>query len=147
MLDGDKLRAGLCKDLGFSEESRTENVRSAAEVARILSDAGQVVLVALIYPLRSDRALAQQIIGSDFNEVFVDAALSVCEQRDPKGLYAAARAGKISGFTGIDAPYEAPESPALRLETADNGADAGVKKLTDFIKGNVALAASARKTL
>ena len=147
VLDGDTLRAGLCKDLGFSEESRTENVRRAAEVARILSDAGQVVLVALISPLRSDRALAQQIIGSDFNEVFVDAALSVCEQRDPKGLYAAARAGKISGFTGIDAPYEAPESPALRLETADNGADAGVKKLTDFIKGNVALAASARKTL
>ena len=104
VLDGDTLRAGLCKDLGFTEADRTENVRRAAEVARILRDAGQVVLVALISPLRSDRELARQIIGDGFEEVFVDADLGTCEQRDPKGLYAAARAGKINGFRGIDAP-------------------------------------------
>ncbi|MBS1014612.1 adenylyl-sulfate kinase [Acetobacter persici] len=139
VLDGDTLRAGLCKDLGFSEADRTENVRRAAEVARILRDAGQVVLVALISPLLSDRALARQILGEDFAEIFVDADLATCEQRDPKGLYAAARSGKISGFTGIDAPYEAPVSPALHLKTSAGSVESETKTLASFIKETVRL--------
>lgn len=146
VLDGDTLRAGLCHDLGFSEAERTENVRRAAEVARILRDAGQVVLVTLISPLRSDRELARQIIGDDFQEVFVDADLSVCEQRDPKGLYAAARAGKISGFTGIDAPYEAPQAPALRLQTGQTNADKLAADLAGFVEGKVAVSGGQRQT-
>ncbi|GCD74814.1 sulfate adenylyltransferase subunit 1 [Acetobacter pasteurianus NBRC 3299] len=137
VLDGDTLRAGLCKDLGFSEADRTENVRRAAEVARLLRDAGQVVIVALISPLRSDRDLARQIIGDGFEEVFVDADLGTCEQRDPKGLYAAARAGKISGFTGIDAPYEAPGTPALRLVTGKDSVEAATKTLVTFVEDTV----------
>ena len=144
VLDGDTLRTGLCKDLGFSEADRTENVRRAAEVARILRDAGQVVLVALISPLQSDRALARQIIGEGFEEVFVDADLSTCEQRDPKGLYAAARSGKISGFTGIDAPYEAPQAPALHLKTASASAENVIKTLASFVKDATALSGAAR---
>ncbi|GLH27939.1 adenylyl-sulfate kinase [Acetobacter pasteurianus] len=137
VLDGDTLRAGLCKDLGFSEADRTENVRRAAEVARLLRDAGQVVIVALISPLRSDRDLARQIIGDGFEEVFVDADLGTCEQRDPKGLYAAARAGKISGFTGIDAPYEAPAAPARRLVTGKDSVEAATKTLVTFVENTV----------
>ena len=137
VLDGDTLRAGLGKDLGFSEADRTENVRRAAEVARLLRDAGQVVIVALISPLRSDRDLARQIIGDGFEEVFVDADLGTCEQRDPKGLYAAARAGKISGFTGIDAPYEAPATPALRLVTGKDSVEAATKTLVTFVENTV----------
>ena len=137
VLDGDTLRAGLCKDLGFSEADRTENVRRAAEVACLLRDAGQVVIVALISPLRSDRDLARQIIGDGFEEVFVDADLGTCEQRDPKGLYAAARAGKISGFTGIDAPYEAPAAPALRLVTGKDSVEAATKTLVTFVEDTV----------
>lgn len=137
VLDGDTLRAGLCKDLGFSEADRTENVRRAAEVARLLRDAGQVVIVALISPLRSDRDLARQIIGDGFEEVFVDADLGTCEQRDPKGLYAAARAGKISGFTGIDAPYEAPAASALRLVTGKDSVEAATKTLVTFVENTV----------
>ncbi|GBR51384.1 adenylyl-sulfate kinase [Acetobacter pomorum] len=137
VLDGDTLRAGLCKDLGFSEADRTENVRRAAEVARLLRDAGQVVIVALISPLRSDRDLARQIIGDGFEEVFVDADLGTCEQRDPKGLYAAARAGKISGFTGIDAPYEAPATPALHLVTGKDSVEAATKTLVTFVESTV----------
>ncbi|GAL96792.1 sulfate adenylyltransferase [Acetobacter tropicalis NRIC 0312] len=134
VLDGDTLRSGLCKDLGFSEADRTENVRRAAEVARILRDAGEIVLVALISPLQSDRALARQVIGDGFAEIFVDADLTTCEQRDPKGLYAAARSGKITGFTGIDAPYEAPQSPALHLKTSSGTAESVVKTLAAFVK-------------
>ncbi|MFT9144902.1 MAG: adenylyl-sulfate kinase, partial [Acetobacter orientalis] len=139
------LRAGLCKDLGCSEEDRTETVRRAAEVARILRDSGQVVLVALISPLRSDRDLARQIIGDGFEEVFVDADLAVCEERDPKGLYAAARQGKIANFTGIDAPYEAPVAPALHLKTSVNNVDTAIEAFSEFIKQQVSLAAAARK--
>lgn len=144
VLDGDTLRTGLCKDLGFSEADRTENVRRAAEVARILRDAGQIVLVALISPLQSDRALARQIVGDGFEEVFVDADLSICEKRDPKGLYAAARSGKISGFTGIDAPYEAPQSPALHLKSDAGSAESAVKTLASFVKDTAKLTGAAR---
>ncbi len=139
VLDGDTLRVGLCHDLGFSEKDRTENVRRAAEVARILQNIGHVVLVTLISPLRSDRELARRIIGDSFQEIFVDADLKLCEQRDPKGLYAAARSGKITHFTGIDAPYEAPISPALHIRTGHGTLNNHVMDLTRFIEKSVML--------
>jgi adenylyl-sulfate kinase len=116
VLDGDNLRHGLNADLGFSPADRGENVRRAAEVAALLADAGVVVLAALISPYRADRAGARRAAGARaFLEVFVDAPLAVCEERDPKGLYARARRGEIADFTGVSAPYEPPESPDLVL--------------------------------
>ncbi|MBZ5713347.1 adenylyl-sulfate kinase [Nannocystis pusilla] len=116
ILDGDNLRFGLCRDLGFSPEDRAENVRRLGEAARLLQDAGLIVLVAAISPYREDRArVRERLPPGGFLEVFVDAPLAVCESRDPKGLYRRARAGEIAGFSGIDAPYEPPEAPDLRL--------------------------------
>jgi bifunctional enzyme CysN/CysC len=121
VLDGDNVRHGLNRDLGFSDEDRVENIRRVAEVARLLVDAGLVVLVSFISPFRSERAMARELFGEgEFLEVFVDTPLELCEQRDPKGLYAKARAGGIRNFTGIDSPYEQPEHPDLTLATADN---------------------------
>ncbi|WP_075632667.1 adenylyl-sulfate kinase [Novacetimonas hansenii] len=139
VLDGDTLRAGLCSDLGFSEADRRENVRRAAAVARILADSGQVVLVALISPTLADRECARQIVGDGFHEVFIDTPRETCETRDPKGLYAAARAGKITGFTGIDAPYEAPDKPALRLVTEKRDPSESARDLVTFITQTTAL--------
>ncbi len=116
VLDGDNLRFGLCKDLGFSPEDRAENIRRLGEVARLFVDAGLIVLCAAISPYRRDRALARALLGPDrFIEIYVDTELAECERRDPKGLYRRARAGEITGFSGIDAPYEPPEAPELRL--------------------------------
>jgi adenylyl-sulfate kinase len=117
LLDGDNIRTGLCKDLGFSAEDRKENIRRISEVSKILLDSGTIVLTAFISPFKEDREEARQIIGEDFIEVFVDAPLSVCESRDPKGLYKKARLGQIPNFTGIDSPYESPESPEITVET------------------------------
>jgi len=116
MLDGDNLRHGLNGDLGFTAADRTENVRRVAEVARLFADAGVVALVPVISPYRAGRAHARELheaAGLPFVEVFVDTPIEVCEQRDPKGLYAKARAGELTGFTGVDDPYEAPEHPEL----------------------------------
>lgn len=115
VLDGDNVRHGLCKDLGFSPADRTENIRRIAHVAALLADAGVLVLTSFISPYRADRAAARRIVGERFAEVFVDTPLDVCEARDPKGLYAKARRGEIAEFTGISAPYEAPERPDLHL--------------------------------
>ena len=120
VLDGDNLRHGLNSDLGFGAADRSENVRRVGEVARLLADAGLVVLVPVISPFASDRKMvreAHEQASLAFVEVFVDAPLEVCEQRDPKGLYARARAGEISDMTGLDSPYEPPESPDLRLDS------------------------------
>ncbi len=122
-LDGDNLRHGLNADLGFSEADRHENVRRAGEVARLLADAGVVAIVPLISPYRAGRDEVRTLHAGDelpFVEVFVDTSLAECERRDPKGLYAKARAGEIRGFTGIDDPYEAPLDPDLVL-TPDDG--------------------------
>ena len=121
-LDGDNVRHGLCADLGFGEGDRTENIRRVAEVAILFADAGTVALVPLISPYRVARDLARartEADGLSFTEVFVDTPIELCEQRDPKGLYARARAGEITGFTGIDDPYEAPTSPELVLRPSD----------------------------
>lgn len=128
VLDGDGLRLGLNRDLGFTEADRVENIRRAAEVAKLMADAGLIVLVSLISPYRTDREHARDIIGAErFIEVFVDTPLKVCEERDPKGLYKKARAGLIPNFTGIDAPYEAPDNPAIRIvATKSPGASASL---------------------
>lgn len=131
-LDGDNVRHGLCEDLGFSSEDRSENLRRLAHVAQLLAESGQVAIVAAISPQAQHRAVARRVhaeAGLRFVEVFVDAPLEVCEQRDPKGLYAKARAGQISGFTGIDAPFEAPEHPELHLRTHTISAAEGLAQL------------------
>lgn len=118
VLDGDNLRHGLNRDLGFSPAERCENIRRVAEVSRLLNDAGLIVITAFISPYRADRATAREIIGHEqFREVYLDTPLADCEARDPKGLYRRARSGKLPDFTGIGAPYEAPEAPDLRINT------------------------------
>ncbi len=122
LLDGDNIRHGLNGDLGFSADDRDENVRRVAHVARLLADAGVVAVVPLISPYRAARRLARELHEAadlPFLEIFVDTPLDVCEQRDPKGLYARARAGEITGMTGIDDPYEPPEHPERRYTPAD----------------------------
>jgi len=122
LLDGDNLRHGLNGDLGFADADREENVRRAGEVARLFADAGVVALVPLISPFRAGRErvrLIHEMADLPFVEVFVDTPIEQCEQRDPKGLYAKARAGELKGFTGIDAPYEAPDDPDLVVTPAD----------------------------
>jgi bifunctional enzyme CysN/CysC len=118
VLDGDIVRTGLCEDLGFSAEDRTENIRRIGEVARLTAGAGLVVIVAFISPFRADRDRVRAGMPEGrFTEVFVNAPLEVCEQRDPKGLYAKARAGELTDFTGISSPYEPPASPEIEVRT------------------------------
>jgi adenylylsulfate kinase len=118
VLDGDNVRQGLNKGLGFSEADRRENIRRIAEVARLFTDAGIINLTAFISPFRADRAAARAIQPASFLEVYIRAPLAVCEARDPKGLYRRARAGEIPDFTGIDSPYEEPEAPEIVVDTA-----------------------------
>jgi len=120
LLDGDNVRHGLNKDLGFTAEDRVENIRRVAEVAKLMVDAGLIVLVAFISPFRSERRMARQLVEeNEFLEVFVDAPLEVVEKRDPKGLYRKARRGELKNFTGIDSPYEAPEHAEIRIDTSE----------------------------
>ena len=115
ILDGDNIRLGLNKDLGFSPESRKENIRRISEVAKLFADSGTIVMAAFISPFKEDRESARDVIGSDYVEVFVDTPIEECIKRDPKGLYKKAIAGEIKGFTGIDAPYEEPLSSEISL--------------------------------
>ena len=118
VLDGDNVRHGLCKDLGFSESDRSENIRRIGEVAKLFIDAGVIVLTAFVSPFKADRERARLLVRKeDFIEIHCSANLEVCESRDPKGLYAKARDGKIKDFTGISSPYELPESPELIIDT------------------------------
>ena len=120
LLDGDNVRHGLNKDLGFSAQDRVENIRRIGEVAKLFVDAGLVVMTAFISPYRSDRELVRELMEQgEFLEVFVNTPLEVCEERDPKGLYKKARAGEIKNFTGIDDPYEAPQNPEITVHTTD----------------------------
>ena len=138
LLDGDNLRHGLNGDLGFAPEDRAENVRRTAHVAALLADAGVVALVSLVSPYAADRDQARELhraAGLPFAEVFVDTPLEVCEQRDPKGLYARARRGEIRDLTGIDAPYEAPAAPELRLEGGAVTPEAAVGALRALVDG------------
>ena len=118
VLDGDNVRHGLCKDLGFSDADREENIRRIGEVAKLFLDAGVIVLTAFVSPFRADRDKARDLVeAGDFFEIFCAADLDVCESRDPKGLYAKARSGAIKEFTGISSPYEAPNTPELKIDT------------------------------
>jgi bifunctional enzyme CysN/CysC len=137
VLDGDNVRHGLNSNLGFSPEDRVENIRRVAEVARLMADAGIIVVTAFISPYRQDRRRAREIAlegGCDFYEIFVHAPIEVCEQRDPKGLYKKARAGEIKDFTGISAPYEAPADPELTIQTDRETLDESVTRIIEFLR-------------
>ncbi len=134
LLDGDNVRGGLCADLGFSDADRQENIRRVAHVARLFWDANVITLVSFISPFRAERRLARDLIGEDFVEVFVDAPLDVCEQRDVKGLYKKARAGKIPAFTGISSPYEAPESPEIHLKTGEETLEQSAERVLAWLR-------------
>ncbi len=134
VLDGDNVRHGLNRDLGFSHDDRTENIRRVAEVANLFNDAGIIVITAFISPYRADRQIARSIIGERrFIESWLSTDLTICEQRDPKGLYVKARAGKIAEFTGISAPYEAPESPELTIDAGHAQLDACISQVVHHI--------------
>lgn len=135
LLDGDQLRHGLNRDLGFTPEDRHENIRRAAEVARLMNGAGLTVIAAFISPYRADRAMAAAIIGAaHFIEVHVSTPLAVCEARDPKGLYEKARAGHLAQFTGVSAPYEAPLAAALTLDTGALALEESVERLCRHLR-------------
>ncbi len=137
VLDGDNIRFGLNKNLGFSPADRTENIRRIGEVAKLFIDAGMVVLTAFISPYREDRDNVREIMSDgDFIEVFVDCDLAVCEERDPKGLYKKARAGVIPEFTGISAPYEAPEKAELVVNTSSKSVDESAEEVLNYLKTN-----------
>ncbi|KAF9047265.1 Adenylylsulfate kinase-domain-containing protein [Panaeolus papilionaceus] len=135
-LDGDNVRFGLNKDLGFDEKSRNENIRRIGEVSKLFADSGCIVVTAFISPYRADRDLARQLHAQSnlpFVEVFVDAPLEVVEDRDPKGLYKKARAGEIKDFTGISAPYEAPDAPEIHIKTDEVNVAAAVAQIADYL--------------
>ncbi|MBK9626096.1 MAG: adenylyl-sulfate kinase [Rhodocyclaceae bacterium] len=134
VLDGDVMRQGLCRDLGFSAEDRRENIRRVAEVARLLNDAGVIVVTALISPAQEDRAMAKEIIGQqDFVEVHVATPLAVCEARDPKGLYKRARSGQLANLTGVGSVYEVPLAPALAINTDEVAIEDAVARMLAVI--------------
>lgn len=135
VFDGDNVRHGLCSDLGFSSEDRSENIRRIAEMVRLFLDAGVIALCAFISPMRDDRQKVRDIVGADnFLEIHCGCPLEICEQRDVKGLYQKARAGQIKNYTGISSPYEAPEHPDLRLETGKDSLADCVGKVVERLR-------------
>ena len=137
LLDGDNVRHGLNKDLGFSDADRVENIRRIGEMAKLFADAGLIVMSAFISPFRSDRKLVRDLVEEkEFVEVYISTPLSTCEQRDPKGLYKKARSGQIKNFTGIDSEYEAPVSPEVTLNTAELNVDECVDRVISYLKQN-----------
>ena len=137
LLDGDNVRHGLCQDLGFSDADRKENIRRVGEVARLSSDAGLITLAAFISPFRDDRRIVRNILAEgEFIEVYVDASLEVCQQRDPKGLYARALRGEIKQFTGIDSPYEAPENPEIHIHADQVNVAMAVNQILAYLNEN-----------
>jgi len=135
VLDGDNIRHGLNKNLGFSPEDRDENIRRISEVSKLFADAGVIAITAFISPYKKLRNFCRELVGDDrFVEVFCRASLDACEERDPKGLYKKARAGEIKGFTGIDAPYEEPEGAELILDTDKESVEESVNRVLDILK-------------
>jgi adenylyl-sulfate kinase len=142
LLDGDNIRNGLNKDLSFTDEGRVENIRRIGEVSRLFVDAGIIVLSAFISPFAADREQVRAIVGAEnFVEVFVDAPLEVCEQRDVKGLYKKARAGEVKNFTGIDSPYEPPVQPDVHIPTHLQNVEESMEMLLSFIRSRISLKA------
>lgn len=142
VLDGDTLRHGLNHDLGFSEADRRENLRRAAEVAKIMVEAGLIVIASFISPFRVERHMVREIVGASFREVYVEASLEACEQRDPKGLYKRARSGQIPHFTGISSPYEAPQKPDIHLDTTAHSVEQCIVQLREFLASDGILRAA-----
>lgn len=143
-LDGDNIRFGLNKDLGFSEKDREENIRRIGEVSKLFASSAALTITSFISPYKKDRDFARELHNQQslpFIEVYVDAPLSVVEQRDPKGLYKKARSGEIKEFTGITAPYEAPEKPEIHIKTDENDVQASVKIITEYLVKNGYLSA------
>ena len=135
LLDGDNVRHGLNKDLGFTDTDRVENIRRVAEVSKLMVDAGLITLVSFISPFKSERQMAKNLLSSDeFFEIFVNTSLEECEKRDPKGLYKKARAGELKNFTGIDSSYEEPENPDLILNTSSGNAEQLTDQIINFLK-------------
>lgn len=135
LLDGDNVRHGLNKDLGFDEASRVENIRRIGEVAKLFVDSGVIVLTAFISPFISDREIVRHLIEEgEFIEVFVDTPIAVCKARDPKGLYQKALSGEIKNFTGIDSPYEAPQKPEIHLKTDTITVDEGANQIVEYLQ-------------
>ncbi|MDG3009426.1 sulfate adenylyltransferase subunit CysN [Rhodococcus sp. D2-41] len=135
LLDGDNVRHGLNRDLGFTEADRVENIRRVTEVARLMADAGLIVIASFISPFRAERDAARELVGTDrFCEVFVDTPIDVAEQRDPKGLYKKARRGELANFTGVDSPYEAPEQPELRIDTTTTAPDEAGRRIIEHLR-------------
>jgi len=140
VLDGDNVRRGLNSDLDFSDEARTENIRRIGEVTNLMADAGLIVLSAFISPFREDRERVRCIVGAEnFVEVYVDCPVEVCEQRDVKGLYARARKGQISNFTGISSPFEVPENPDVHIHSAEETLEESLQKLILYIEPKLKL--------
>ena len=139
VLDGDNLRFGLSADLGFAHEDRTEHIRRVGEVAALFADAGFIVISAFISPYRTDRRRAREAAGEDFHEIFLSASMKVCEDRDPKGLYAKARRGEIADFTGISAPYEEPERAELTIDTGALSVGESLNILDEYIRRTFSL--------
>lgn len=134
LLDGDNIRMGLNKNLGFSKEDRVENIRRVAEVAKLFNDAGIIVITSFISPFQADRHRAREIIGDRFMEVYIEASLETCEKRDVKGLYKKARNGEISNFTGITSPYEEPQNPELHIKTDELPLEENVERLIEQLQ-------------
>ncbi|MCL4113521.1 UNVERIFIED_CONTAM: hypothetical protein GTU68_033676 [Idotea baltica] len=142
VLDGDNIRMGLNKNLGFSPADRTENIRRIGEVAKLFADAGLLVLNAFVSPYAADRdAIRGLVKEGEFIEVFIDASLETCESRDPKGLYKQARAGEIKNLTGIDSPYEAPKTPEIHLDSNSNSIEALAQEVVDYLDSHGCLTA------
>jgi bifunctional enzyme CysN/CysC len=139
VLDGDSVRHGLSSDLAFSPADRTENIRRIGEVAGLFADAGFLVLTAFISPYRADRDMARNAATDAFHEVYIEADVETCEERDPKGLYVKARRGEIPEFTGISAPYEVPENPELVIDTAALDVPQSLAKLLGYVESNFAI--------
>ncbi|MFT5877932.1 MAG: adenylylsulfate kinase [Salibacteraceae bacterium] len=138
LLDGDNVRKGLNSDLDFSMKSRSENIRRVGEVSKLMVDAGTVCIVAFITPLKKDRDFVKSLIGKEsFIEVFVDCPVEVCESRDVKGLYAKARNGEITNFTGVNSPFEPPENPDVLIESDKLNVSDGVNKILDYLEGKL----------
>lgn len=137
LLDGDNVRHGLNRDLGFTDADRVENIRRVGEVAKLMLDAGLIVLVSFISPFQAERDMVRRMVGEgEFVEIFVDTPIEVCESRDPKGLYSRARTGEIKNFTGLDSPYEAPENPDIRLDTTILSPGEAARRIIDFLGGS-----------
>ncbi|WP_397452859.1 adenylyl-sulfate kinase [Pseudomonas sp. NA-150] len=144
VLDGDNVRKGLNNNLGFSAQDRTENIRRVGEAAALFADAGLICITAFISPYRTDRANARHSVGQAFHEIHVAADLANCEARDPKGLYKKARSGELPDFTGVSAPYEAPEHPQLRLDTGNESIATSLQTLLDYVVSHIPISEGSR---